>query len=177
MCTGRSSVADVDEKTPITRDEIREMFEGLMPNATVVEVDHDQYIANAKAHPFIRQQIRAGIYTEENIGEEFLSVAVTFADDRRVEIDTYLIESHMKGVDPAAAFGYVSSVALHEYHHMIHHGGPPVSAVEQMQREMECDEFLNKNYAEVMELAAKAEAQSTTIQRVYSRMAALAPRP
>lgn len=165
----------MDENTPITRDEIREMFEGLMPGVLVVEVDHDEYIDYAKQHPFIQQQIRAGIYTEESIGEEFLSVAVSFADQRRVEIDTYLIESHMKGVDPVAAFGYVSSVALHEYHHVIHHGGPPVSAVEQMQREVECDEFLHKNYPEVMALAAKAEEQSKTIQHVYSRMAALRP--
>lgn len=173
MCTGRSSVAEPGEY--ITRDEIREMFEGLMPGATVIVVDHDEYILDAMRHPFIQDQIRAGIYSEENIGEEFLSVAKTFADQRVVEVDTYLIESHMKGVDLVSAFGYVASVALHEYHHMIHHGGAPVSTLEQMQREVECDEFLYRNYAEVMQAAANAEAQSATIQRVYSRMAALRP--
>lgn len=171
--TEASSVADAHW---ITRPEILEMFQGLMPGATVDEVDHDEYIASAKRHPFIRQQIEIGIY-DENIGEEFLSVARTFADAKIVEVDTYLIESHMRGVDLVAAFGYVASVALHEYHHMIHHGGPQVSVAEQMQREVECDEYLHKNHGEVMEAAASAERQSITIQRVYSRMAALALRP
>lgn len=154
-----------------------EMFQGLMPGATVIEVDHDEYIAGAKQHPFIQQQIFAGIYDADNIGEEFLSVAKTYANEKVVEVDTYLIESHMKGVDLVAAFGYVASVALHEYHHLIHHGGPQVSVAEQMRREEECNEYLTTNHASVMEAAKEAERQSVTIQRVYSRMAALAPRP
>lgn len=157
----------------ITRPEILEMFQGLMPGVTVVEVDHDEYIKSAKSHQFIQEQILAGIYDNENIGEEFLSVARTFSDESLVDVDTYLIESHMKGVDLVLAFGYVASVALHEYHHAIYHGGPPVDLVTQMQREEECHRYLAEHHPKVMRDAALAEAQSTTIQRVYRRMDAL----
>lgn len=148
-----------------------------MPGAVVIEVDHDEYIADALLHPFIQAQVEAGIYSAQNIGTEFLSVAKTFADQKVCEVDTALIESHMQGVDLVAAFGYVASVALHEYHHMIYHGGPQVSHAEQMAREVECAEYLNKTHPEVMKQAASAEMQSQTIQRVYRRMADLAPRP
>jgi hypothetical protein len=156
---------------------ILEAFRDLMPGATVVEVDHDVYIADVQQHPFIQEQMRAGIYSAENIGEDFLSVARTFADERVIEVDALLIEQHMKGVDRVEAFGYVSSIALHEYHHMLHHGGPAVSVEEQVQREVECNNFLSTNYPEIVQAAESAEAQSATIQRVYSRMAALTPRP
>lgn len=154
--------------------EIAELIKMLTPNTEVVFVDHDQYIKEARQHPLIRKQIDLGIYDEDSFDKEFLSVAKSYPDDRRIEVDLDLLVEHMKGVDLAAAYGYVAVVALHEYHHLIHHTGPPVSEMEQMRREVECHEFLTSNHPELMKHAQNAEAQSTIIQRVYSRMAGLA---
>lgn len=163
---------------PITREEVEEIFVGLCVGADVLFLPRRRFIRESLFDPVVQQQIDAGWYDRATFQDEFLGVARAYPDAKVVEVCVDLILGHMQDVDTEAAFGYVAHVALHEYHHLIHHTGPDVSPEEQERREVETNDYIEQHHQQVAELARSAELQSTTIQRVFRRIeAARAPGP
>src|SRR4051794_34991097 len=154
----------------LTKRECLKIFKTHLPKtAKITVVTSEQFVAQALAHPFIQTQIRVGIYSAENIHTDFLSCAVTYSTQNRMDFcyEQFLLQA--EGVDDATARAYLTHVALHEAHHF-HTRCAPIGVSNQAQAELKCIQDVARNFPEVTSAAALFEAASPVFQRVYSRM-------
>lgn len=154
----------------LSRRECVKIFEKYLPRTAKLRVvSSEDFIAQALGHPFIRTQIHVGIYTEENIHQDFLSCAVTYSTLNRMDFCYEQFALQAQGVDDDVARAYLTHVALHEAHHF-HTRCTPVGVQAQAQAELKCIQDVARDFPEVTSAAQAFEAASPVFQRVYARM-------
>lgn len=157
----------------ISRKEVKEIFESVMPpDVDVIFIDHAEYIAKARNHPFVKAQIMAGIYTEESLENEFLSPACSYVSQGRVEVDLDLLQHLMKGVSLRHTKSWVKKTALHEAHHFEASHDPRLDVDGLRKQEVSCEEAVRRDNPSLFAAAEEAEARSRSFQRVYDRIKA-----
>jgi hypothetical protein len=155
----------------IDSDFILEVFEEVMPMATISDLPLVRYVDNAKKNPFIELQVRMGIYNDENIYEDFLSPAVAHAGENRVIYSSELMQNLMYGVPDRLASIWVLSVASHEASHLTQgHVSTTWEESLAIESQMHDHDGIDKAIAV---LAALAETESAVFQRVYARIESL----
>lgn len=158
----------------LTKRECLKIFRQYVPmNVRINVVSSADFIRQAKGHPFIQTQISAGIYTEENFHQDFLSCAVAFSTLNQMDFCYEQFSIQAEGVDDATARAYLTHVALHEAHHF-HARCAPVTASDHAHSELQCIQDVARDFPEVTSAAQAFEAASPVFQRVYARMRELA---
>lgn len=157
----------------ISRKEVQEIFESVMPpDVDVFFIEHAEYIAKARNHPFVKAQIMAGIYTEDTLEEEFLSPACSYVPQSRVEIDFDLLRHLMKGVPLRHVKSWVKKTALHEAHHFLADHDPRLDVDGHRKQEVSCEQAVRRENPILFADAEEAEGKSMIFQRVYDRIRA-----
>jgi hypothetical protein len=159
----------------ITQRQVREIFEIYLPDVVTIEfLGRDKFVRESLLNPFIREQIRVGIYDEENIYTDLLSVAKAYSLLRKVEVCMDLIRDHVEFLDEELALAFIHWTAAHEAHHfedahMLPSGDPRVQAL----HEKECNDLVAERYPHLEALMTEAELTSPVYQRVYKRIEAI----
>lgn len=159
--------------TLLTKADVYVAFITYLPaKVDIVFVDLDDYIQKALLNPFIQRQIGVGIYDHDNIKTDFLSAAVAYPQQSRLEISLDLINAHAEGVDLDLVEAYLHNMAVHEAHHF-HESNAPGTAIEHAHNELECIEAVRQKYPDLDAKSQQFEAVSPVYQRVYARIKAL----
>lgn len=154
----------------LSQHECLAIFEQYIPNTAKIRVvPSKDFIAQALEHPFVRTQIRVGIYTEEDFHQDFLSCAVTYSTLNRMDFCYEQFCLQAEGVDDETSRAYLTHVALHEAHHF-HTRCVPIGPMDQAEAERKCIEDVARDFPEVTSAAAAFEAASPVFRRVYARM-------
>jgi hypothetical protein len=158
--------------TMISGQAVREIFEQYIPDVVELAfVDKDTFIREAMLNPFIAEQMRIGIYDENNIHEDFLTVAKAYSLLRRVEICLELIQEHVADLDENLTIAYVHWHAAHEAHHFEDpHMLPANDPRAQALHEKSCNDLVSERYPRLEKLMEQIELTSPTYQRVYKRI-------
>lgn len=162
----------------VTEDQVREIFAEFLPDVVaIVFVDKDTFIRESLLNPFIREQMRIGLYDEVNIHTDFLSVAKAYSLLRKIEVCLPLLIDHVAVLDEARGVSYIRWLAAHEAHHfedahMLPASDPRVQAM----HEKDCNTLIEERYPHLTEAMTDIEKLIPAYQRVYARIDELAAR-
>lgn len=148
----------------LSEREVWEIFKRELPGVDVVNVPRMSYVEASMKHVFIQQQIRLGIYNEDNIYTEFLSYARSYVPLNRVEYCYELLQLHAWSVPDAIVRAYVAHVAHHEAEHF-RTTNRPGTWQEHALAELECTHSTDNSAEDAFSKA------SPVVQRVYARIA------
>jgi hypothetical protein len=160
----------------ITQRQVREIFEQYLPaNVVAIEfVGKDKFIREAIRNPFIAEQMRIGIYDEDNIFEDFLTIAKAYSLLRKVEICMELLQDHVADLSDELGVAYVHWHAAHEAHHFEDaHMLPADDPRTQALHEKACNDLVSERYPQLEALMTMVETNSPVYQRVYKRIEAI----
>lgn len=159
----------------ITQRQVREIFEVYLPDVVAIEfLGRDKFVRDSLQSPFIQEQIRIGIYSEENIFTDLLSVAKAYSLLRKVEICMDLIRDNVEFLDEELTLAFLHWTAAHEAHHfedahMLPAGDPRTQAL----HEKACNDLVAERYPDLEALMTEVEMTSPVYQRVYQRIEAI----
>jgi len=158
----------------ISQKECVRIFKQHLPKGTKVHVvSRESFVQQALNHFFIREQIRLGFYSEENIYTDFASCAVSYGTMNRMDFCYEMLCLQAEGIDDDLVRAFVAYVALHEAHHF-HAQHRPRTVLEQAQAEEECINDVDRSFPDLAAKARKFEAESPVFRRLMSRVQALA---
>lgn len=154
----------------LSDDRIRELFLEYLPdNVVMLTLPAKDFVEQARGHSFIQMQIQMGVYSDDNIADDFLSPARAHPDISVQIICSEIFNNILDGITVTIAEDYVRSVAAHEAHHF-HHRHEPVSAADHAASEVSCIQEVNAAHPELAEAVSYVEAHSPVYRRVYDRI-------
>jgi hypothetical protein len=159
----------------ITQRQVREIFEQYLPEQVDIQfIGKNKYVTESLLNPFVQKQIEIGIYDEENIFDDFLSVAKAYSLLRRVEICMELVQAHVVDLSDDLGTAFIHWTAAHEAHHfedahMLPASDPRVQAM----HEKDCNDLVSERYPHLEALMTQVELHSSMYQRVYKRIEAI----
>lgn len=154
----------------LSETRIRELFRDyLPPGVNMVTISAKDLTDQARRHPYIQLQIQMGVYTEDNLAEDFLSWARAHSDPPLQVISIEIFENLLEGIPDDIAENYVRHVAAHEAHHF-HEEHSPVSAADHSVSELACAQQIASEHPELNEAVHYVEANSPVYRRVFARI-------
>jgi len=154
----------------LSEEQVREIFYEYLPTSIgVMTIDRDTFVGQARNHPYVGLQIQMGVYTEENLAQDFLSPARAHPQVPLQVICMEVFEAILEGIPDEIAADYVRHVAAHEAHHFhTHH--EPVSAADHARNELSCVTALKEKHPELDKAVQYVETNSPVYRRVYGRL-------
>lgn len=156
----------------ISEDLVADIFRQYIPEQVhLVFVNRDKFITDSLGNDFIREQIRVGIYSEDNIWDDFLCAAKAYSLLCRVEVCIELIEQLTEGLDDELTGAFIHWTAAHEAHHFEDsHMIPSADPRAQARHEQDCNALVSARYPELEARMTQVEENSSVYKRVYARI-------
>lgn len=155
----------------LSEQQIRAIFNEYLPDTTgIMTIPAEQFVEQARNHPYVQLQMQMGVYTDENLAQDFLSPARAHPELGLQVICMEIFDQILDGIPDEFAANYVRHVAAHEAHHF-HANHEPVSAADHALNELGCVQEIVAKHPELNEAVAYVEANSPVYRRVYARLA------
>jgi hypothetical protein len=156
--------------TVLSEQQIRTIFYEYLPDTTgIMTIPAEKFVEQARNHPYVQLQMQMGVYTDENLAQDFLSPARAHPELGLQVICMEIFDQILDGIPDETAANYVRHVAAHEAHHF-HANHGPVSAADHALNELGCVQEIVAKHPELNEAVACVEANSPVYRRVYARL-------